>query len=414
MTKIAFPINTFKKEKNYTPEIFSNEAMILTCINAYFSNNILSQILGQNYSLKKVFKYFLEDFEIYYLGRLEDEEKDKYFDENFYSIPYDFCLSNKKRRYRGIIEIKTNFVDKNSLENSFFNLKINVCPEVDLLINFDNLSEENTLNIAEEFLEKTWKAIFKVLKRQEFKQSKAENHKKETDYLLTTNISKDLNITNKIIELVKDEGFILNDSITDIFHILFNESVCSEFKGGHFFISADEILTLKDKKKNINSKGNRGGFKEKLKQKVHKDILFLSFLGIINFQEIEKYNYSISFNRKVFNEHNIIYPIQRKLISYNPKTHFWHKRIGEYLSFNNYISGQKHIVIKSQCLTDLIKAETTSLKPSLIREKLENTLDTLSEDGIISGWEYKKINEEELKGKDWFIKYSKIKLKISF
>lgn len=412
MNKIQFPTTNFFKDKKYLPEKFSYEAMVLICINEYFSKLILSKILGHSFSLKKNFHYFLDKFEINYLGKIKDENKEEYFDSKFHKIIYDFNLSNSRRKYRGIIEINTIFIDKDSLEKSFYEIELNIFPEVDINIEFDTTSEEKTLKLSEEFLDKIWSQIFKNLKQKEINNFKLDACSKEDLTYLVSPILPNILINNQIINLIKDEDFIFDDSIVDLYHILFHLFINNQTEAGSIFIKADDILECRNKKKNINSKGNRGGYKEKSKLKIHKNLTFLSELNLINMQELDKYFYSVSFNKNMFSKENLIYPISKKIIEYNPKTQVWNKRIGEYLCFLMHVKNSNKCTVPASKLISITEDKTASLKPSQIRDNLEKTLDNLTSDTIITSWQYKNIDENKLSGKNWLEIYKRQKIVI--
>lgn len=412
MNKIQFPTTNFFKDKKYMPEKFSYEAMVLICINEYFSKFLLSQILGHSFNLKKDFHYFLNKFEINCLGKIKDENKEKYFDSKFHKIVYNFNLSNSRRKYRGIIEINTKFINKDSLEKSFYEIELNIFPEVDINVEFNTAVEEKILKLSEEFLNKIWSEIFKSLKQEEINNFKLDSCSKEDLTYLTSPILLNELISNQIITLFNDEDFIFDDSIVDLYHILFHLFINNQTESGSIFIKADDILECRNKKKNINSKGNRGGYKEKSKLKIHKNLRFLSELNLINIQELDKYFYSINFNKNMFSKENRIYPISRKIIEYNPKTQVWEKRIGEYLCFLLYIKPPDKCIVPVSKLISLTEDKTLSLRPSQIRDNFEKALDNLTLDNIIASWQYKNIDENKLSGKNWLEVYKRQKIVI--
>lgn len=413
MNKIQFPTTSFFKDKKYLPEKFSYEAMILVCINEYFSKFLLSQILGHSFNLNKSFDYFLDKFEINYLGNITDENNEKYFGQQFYKIIYNFNLSNARRKYKGIIEINSKFINKDSLENSFYNIELDVFPEIDMNIEFSTMSEEKTMRLAEEFLNKIWSQIFKNLKQEEIKNFTLDKNSIEDLTYFTSPIIPSFSITKNCLDLFSDEDFIFDDSIVDLYHILFHLFITNQSESGTIFIKADDILKCRNKKENINSKGNRSGYKEKSKLKIHKNLIFLSELNIINVQKLEKYFYCITFNKQLFSNENKIYPISKKIIEYNPKTRIWNKRIGEYLCFLSFATNSNKCAVTISKFLSMTNDQTTSLKPSQIRDNLENTLDTLVLDNIITDWQYKHIDESKLSGKNWLEFYKRQKLIIT-
>lgn len=410
MNKINFPTTNFFKDKKYLPEKFSYEAMILICTNKYCSKFLLAQILGHNFNLQKNFDYFLEEFEINYLGKLNDEKKEEYFGEKFYQIIYDFHLSNSRKRYKGIIEINSKFTDKNSLEKSYYEIELNIHPEIDMNIEFDNLSEENTFKLAEEFLTKLWTQVFKGLKRNELNNFQLTRESKEDLTYFTSPIVPNFSITNDVINLLSDEDFIFDDSIVDLYHILFHLFINNQNETVSIFVKADDILEIRNKKKNSNSNGYRGGFKEKSKLKIHKNLIFLSTMNILNVQELDKFHYCINFNKQLFSMENQIYPISKKILEYNPKTQVWNKRIGEYLCFLLFTKNSNKCTVPIIKILSILSDKTTSLKPSQIRDNLEKTLDNLVLDDIITRWQYKNIDENKLSGKNWLETYKRHKI----
>ena len=59
---------------------------------------------------------------------------------------------------------------------------------------------------------------------------------------------------------------------------------------------------------------------------------------------------------------------------------------------------------------DFLYKNVKYLKPFCARERIENAFDEMVKIGLIKNWEYKKINENELCGVDWIVKYKKLKI----
>lgn len=410
MTVIKFPLTNYKIHKKSSPCKYSHMAMLLVCVNNFLTKFLISQVISCDFILFKEYKYYLENFEIKYLGNVSDEEKNNYFGEEYYQIPYAFNLSLKRRKYKGIIEIHTKFNNYDSLEKSYFSVELKIIPEIDLNIDFTNISENIIQKTSKEFLDKLWNNIFIFLKRQEKKSFNLDDKVIFDDTCISSLISyPDYNLQD-VLEVINDNNFIPDDSIIDTYHILVNIYLKSRNKNDFIFIKADDILKFRRKKENINSNGYRGGYKDNSRRKVHDAISFLKAVNIISFEEFEQYSYAVTFINKEF----LIYSFDSKLLEYNLNTHFAEKRIGEFLSYKKQLALQKNIEASIAQLIKLISDKTASLKPSQLRDKIENTFDNLKNDSIIENWEYKHFDEEKAKGKDWLNYYKRLKIKVEF
>lgn len=406
MQTINFPTNTFLKTHSETPNVFSYEAMILVCFNDYCSKLLLSKVFEQDYSLSKKYKYLLSDFEIKTIGEIKEENIEEVIGDRFESVIYSFNLNKVRKKYRGIIEIKSKFISKSTLEDSWFEVEIIISPENDLDISFD-YDERSIKVLFSEFLQNFLKSVLSELKKKEIKRFPQQEISQESQSIFSGSITITGELSGEMATFLSDEDFRLNELVVDLYSYILSLQI----KNPHLRtlkFDIEKFMEFRGKEKNINSNGSRSGYKKKQKTSVYRNLKILEIFKTISLIPLEKETYAVTL-QKVPKE---IYEISKKVLEYNPMTQVWQKRLGHYICF---YSNEKGISfsIKISTILDFMKDQTTSLKPTQIRENLEKALDCLSEDSIISRWEYKKINEENLKGKNWLEKFGRLSIKIN-
>ena len=405
MININFPLDNFSQTNKYRPEKFSLYAVILVCFNKFLTSYLLSITFGIPYDKKQSFKYYLSDFERKYLGFVDDLNKEDYFSQYFYSVVYNITSSLLKKRIKGVFEVSVKFVNKDSLENSYYDVNIELLSETGLKIDFSLYSLSFIMGICEDYLTNMWKHIFKELKKYDSKKYKLSDVDKNDLLFYSSPILFDDVDKSLVIDYLNSEKFVVDESIVDTYHVLFSLYNNNLNENNEIFIKADDILKFRLKMQNINSSGNRGGYKLKSKEKIRKNIFFLSCLNLISADEIDDHLFRVVFNKNYLLQKPRTYKISQKVLSYNPKTHSYEKRLGEFLLFVLLNEKESKVTLKLSKLIEIIKDLSPSYSASQIRERFENALDRLVKDKIISGWHYKDLDEDKISLKNWFEYY---------
>lgn len=219
-------------------------------------------------------------------------------------------------------------------------------------------------------------------------------------------------------------------------------------------ITADDILQARGLEKNISGCGERGGYKEKQRKEIQRQIDILSYTWI-TVQEMEVIEVVDGKRKKTkwrgeskaialtsrFGQIKIdgstdafawrVRPgdvftkfldgpgrqtalLSCKALDYDPYRQKWEKRLARYLAWIWRISSgrtQEGLLIKT--LLDAAGAGVNKRFPGRTRDRLEEALDRLQADDVISAWEYDCINEEVLSGRGWAKKWLECKVTIT-
>ena len=106
--------------------------------------------------------------------------------------------------------------------------------------------------------------------------------------------------------------------------------------------------------------------------------------------------------------------LSQKALNYDPYRQKWEKRLARYLAWIWRISSgrtQEGLLVKT-----LIEAAGMNIdknRPSRTRERLEEALDRLQEDQVISAWQYESINENITSKRGWWQEWAECKILIS-
>jgi len=92
-------------------------------------------------------------------------------------------------------------------------------------------------------------------------------------------------------------------------------------------------------------------------------------------------------------------------LRYDPYRQKWEKRLARYLSWQWRVKARANQLARPYRIATLLDAASQELnrqKPVLTRERLEKALDTLEDDGVISGWRYDRWDESRAQGRGWW------------
>lgn len=376
------------KYEYFKTKNFSLSAVILWCLSRYCYQLIFSEIFSLPFSAQQVYKYKFSKNEIEAMKKLRPEEFS--FNKNFV-IDYDFTLTTFNLNYKGIIKIKTKFINNFSFENSFYKIHIEIKNNTGSMSIYPFfLTEKGMKAHLSEFIQKLWTPIFIHLVRNSYVKT------------ISTECTNNKNLTTILVDesyIHKHLHNIHSDLICDIFHITCH-SLFSKNSDDKLIISCDDIMATRGLKKNPNANGRRGGFKKIEKEKIETALTLLNDFGLLHVTKFDNFKYIVSIPSKFDKLPRTTIP--RKIVEYNHKTHIWHRRIGLKLVQNKVNKIQVKELLK--VISNLYK----SFKPIQIRDKFERVLDDLCDDEIIKSWHYKNINENTMSGKNWLSKWENL------
>ena len=186
--------------------------------------------------------------------------------------------------------------------------------------------------------------------------------------------------------------------VNDVFCILCNIFIKRKNPAAFVKVCAEDILFLRGIKKIA------AHYKIEDKKRIGAAISELCALNLIRARQIKKYEWKIFIPRVDFADS---YFVPREVFCLNPRTKYFEKYLAHLICFQ--IQHSK-TVIKLKDPIDYLYKNIKYLKPSSARERIENAFDEMVKIGLIKNWEYKKINENELCGADWIVKYKKLKI----
>lgn len=224
------------------------------------------------------------------------------------------------------------------------------------------------------------------------------------------------------------------DVLNGIIHLISEKSETPDLK---ILFSIDDLLFIRGKKAGRNQKGVRGGYKDSQRKEITEQLELLAgfklnisktFMPVIDEKGKRKYDLyqgesPLIYVRKAEDkDYYYVKPgealaltlrgagtktglIHKKIAEYDYYRNFWEKRLGNYLAWI-WRTGQNKadFLVPSGVgtLINQIGEENKLKRPRSIRNRLENALDRLENDGVIKSWQYKSIDESILTGKNWF------------
>ena len=197
-----------------------------------------------------------------------------------------------------------------------------------------------------------------------------------------------------LLEKIQSNKFFTDD----VYCILYNIFIKRKNPYSFIKVNADDILFLRGIKK------NSAHYKKEDKKRVGKAIWTLCSYGLIKAKKIKKYEWKIFIPKNFCFDY---YFAPREVFCLNPRTKYFEKYLAHLICFQ--IQHSK-TVIKLKDPIDYLYKNIKYLKPSSARERIENAFDEMVKIGLIKNWEYKKIDENELCGADWIVKYKKLKI----
>ncbi len=210
------------------------------------------------------------------------------------------------------------------------------------------------------------------------------------NYFIVPNVLADLKPANSFLT----PRFLAND----VFCILYNVFIKRKNPAAFVKVCADDILFLRGIKKIA------AHYKIEDKKRIGAAISELCALNLIRARQIKKYEWKIFIPKNFCFDY---YFAPREVFCLNPRTKYFEKYLAHLICFQ--IQHSK-TVIKLKDPVDFLYKNVKYLKPFCARERIENAFDEMVKIGLIKNWEYKKINENELCGADWIVKYKKLKI----
>ena len=210
------------------------------------------------------------------------------------------------------------------------------------------------------------------------------------NYFIVPNALADFEYANSFLP----PKFLVND----VFCILCNIFIKRKNPAAFVKVCAEDILFLRGIKKIA------AHYKIEDKKRIGAAISELCALNLIRARQIKKYEWKIFIPKNFCFDY---YFAPREVFCLNPRTKYFEKYLAHLICFQ--IQHSK-TVIKLKDPIDYLYKNIKYLKPSSARERIENAFDEMVKIGLIKNWEYKKINENELCGADWIVKYKKLKI----
>ena len=106
--------------------------------------------------------------------------------------------------------------------------------------------------------------------------------------------------------------------------------------------------------------------------------------------------------------------LSQKALNYDPYRQKWEKRLARYLAWIWRISSgrtQEGLFVKT--LVNAAGMEINKARPSRTRERLEEALDLLQSDQVITAWQYESFNEEITRKRGWWKEWANSKILIT-
>ncbi len=388
MKTVSFPTEVYKTTTGLLPSEFAPDTPLLVCLTRFLVDKLPLFFLGISEKTEQAYKYKLSPFEINFLATVSDDEAEYYFAKKFYTVSYDFDLFFSYSNHSGIVELSSEFVFKDTLEKSYFEVKVSIETEksVPFVADLSSLPkfliEVALADFADKILHRINKKIFKH----------PQNIGSDTAAGLISSVNS--------LFLFKIQ---LPPLCVDVFHVICHFYVYKRNKLNQIFVTADEILNIKNRKPNKHSNGKTYGYTNKMRKEIESALVKLCDIGAVAILAKDNYRYALMLRPQFFTKDKFMVDLPVKILSYNQKTCLWERKLSELL----YTFSDKNS-LKVKYFLELVKRDISSLKPAQIRDRLENTLDRIVSDNLISSWHYKSINEEKLSGKDWLARYKNL------
>jgi hypothetical protein len=219
-------------------------------------------------------------------------------------------------------------------------------------------------------------------------------------------------------------------------------------------LTADDFLKARGLKPILSGTGRRGGYTEIQRQAIQKQIDILNYTWI-TVQQMEYYE-TVNGRRKkstwrgeskaivvtsrfgqeltdgsldvygwrarpgdvftkfLFGPGRQTALLSQKALQYDHYRQKWEKRLTRYLAWLWRIcSGRTQEGVLVKTLIDAVGREVNSKRPHRTRNRLEEALDLLLSDNVISGWEYEDLDESISEKRGWWKKWLELKIIIT-
>jgi hypothetical protein len=219
-------------------------------------------------------------------------------------------------------------------------------------------------------------------------------------------------------------------------------------------VTADDILKARGLTPKTSGTGRRGGFREHQRTEIQQQIDVLSYTWVtvdeMEIVEINKGKRKITkwrgeskaialtsrfgqiredgstdafawrlrpgdvFAKFLFGPGRQTALLSQRALNYDPYRQRWEKRLTRYLAWLWRISSgrtQEGLLVKT--LFDAIGKSIDVNRPARSRERLEEALDRLQEDQVITAWEYENIDESMTSSRGWWRDWADCKILIT-
>ncbi len=193
-------------------------------------------------------------------------------------------------------------------------------------------------------------------------------------------------------------GLLERDVLMIISHLYLNKN--------SLYLSIDNILEFQGRKKIKNSRASRGGFHKIQRIKIREALLTLIDLNLVCVFEYLPNKFMAAPSSAMLLQPLNKIKLDSKALNYQPKKEFLEKDFAYRFGFYKNKKFQINI-------SKLLKNKKIS-SPLEIRNRFEDALCRLVEDGVIKSWDYKEIDEDLLlDSKNWFYYWNLLSIKIS-
>lgn len=455
---ISFPLEEYVKAYKTEPEGFEAVNVIAQALGCFCFCLAAGEILG-NSEIQPSFNnpecgfvYLLSDFEENYIQKLSLVRKNKLLAGKNYAVNFEkeglicgkaFISFKSLDKNRIKIEIKLEFQKVNPpvtkiMEVLFETIWAGLFPEI-------NKSQKSytpkTINFVPDYLKFATAPFVQELRRLMTSEKNkivsgnsnviAEKITNAGSYVFKYSSDEEINILNTAwIGKMND---LTVDVLNGIIHILMDKSQNDNLEA---VFCVDDLLFIRGKKASKNNKGARGGYKDSQRNEILEHLKLLAKIRISvsdvyipaiieNERSYSPYRGEspVIYLEKIADKENYFYVkagevlalslrgmaaktglIHKKIAEYDYYRNYWEKRIGNYLAWiwrNRQNKAEFLVPFTVRTLLNQVEEGNNSKRPQYMRDRLENALDKLEDDGVIKSWQYKNIDEAFLTGRNW-------------
>jgi len=457
---IFFPLDEYLKKYGKEPEDFEFANVLAQAVGCYCFCIAVSHLFNSSKvtpSLDKFyccFVYKFCDFEKKYLANLSQVRKNKIFsvkkyiifDENSY-VEIISCGKNSVK-----LAINVDFKSQNISNYGDINVLFSlIWQKILLQLNKNQKGySQKTIYHVPEYLKFATAPFIHELRRlltSEKEKLNSDNNQfliekiTNSGHYVFENLQKD-EIDSENTSIIEKMSDLTVDVLNAVVHLLIESSKTSDMK---VLFNVDDLLFIRGKKASKNQKGIRGGYKESQRLEILEQLELLAnikinilnaYLPMLNENKVKIYSKYAGESPVILLEkadgENMFYVtpgevlaisiqgaamktglIHRKIAEYDYYRNFWEKRIGNYLAWiwrSRQNKADFLVPIMVDTLLKQVNNEIACKNAQNTRNRLENALDKLENDGVIKGWQYIDIDEDALVGRNWINNWLKLKL----